>query len=159
MQVESWKSSDVHKVLRDDPVATANLRGGELRFESRVVVWRQFHGPNRTTALEGGAIRCMLTPTHTAVVAFLEVARFAVEPVFEASPFDPQNPGHVYRASIKRLVTPKIQNESAPLTLSISTTDDLVSVLVLVRPDFADGVHGVSLLILNSLYSFHGPRS
>ena len=45
VEFESRKVRDVHKILRDHPVATANLRGGELRFESRMRVWCQFHGP------------------------------------------------------------------------------------------------------------------
>ena len=89
------------------------------------------------------AIRRVFTPSLAAVVAFLEVACFAVEPFLDAVPLQLELSGQIERF-VFGVFTLKIQNKTTPSAFSETGSDNLVNVIPFVRPDFADGVHGIS---------------
>ena len=95
-----------------------------------------------TIALERSAIRCVLTPPLSAVVAFLEVAGLAVEPPLDAVPLAPELPGHIKRAVVVVLVVVSL----SAATIAMESAVRRFSVSVVVRPDFADGVHDLNSL-------------
>lgn len=97
---------------------------------------------NRIIKLEGGAIRRVFVPPFPTVVAFPEVAGLAVEPPLDAVPLAPELPGHIKRAVVVVLVVVSL----SAATLALEHAVRRFSVSVVVRPDFADGVHLIYLI-------------
>jgi hypothetical protein len=86
----------------------------------------------------------VLTQSFPAVVAFLEVAGFEVEPFLDAEPHQPEPSVQVERFVFGVFIL-KIQNKTTQSAFSKTSSDNLVNVVVCVRPDFADGVHIVKI--------------
>ena len=86
------------------------------------------------------AVVSVLTPAFAAIVAFSEVAGFVVEPVLDLIPLSPKLTSQIERVAVVVLVV--VCNRSATLALEHAIRRPVLIVSVVVRPDFADGIHG-----------------